>query len=37
MLLGRVLSLRIPAKSIQLGFSAVCIVVAGFLMFKTWM
>ncbi|WP_223455652.1 MULTISPECIES: sulfite exporter TauE/SafE family protein [unclassified Pseudomonas] len=37
MLLGRVLSLRIPAKSIQLGFSAVCIVVAGYLMFKTWM
>ncbi|EXF92966.1 permease [Pseudomonas fluorescens HK44] len=37
MLLGRMLSPRIPAKAIQLGFSAVCIVVAGYLMLKTWM
>jgi uncharacterized protein len=37
MLLGRILSPRIPAKAIQLGFSAVCIVVAGYLMLKTWM
>jgi uncharacterized membrane protein YfcA len=36
MLLGRVLSPKIPAKLIQLGFSAVCIVVAGYLMFKIW-
>ncbi|WP_223524407.1 sulfite exporter TauE/SafE family protein [Pseudomonas sp. A-B-26] len=36
MLLGRVLSPRIPAKSIQQGFSAVCLVVAGYLMLKTW-
>ena len=36
MLLGRVLSPKISAKLIQLGFSSVCIVVAGYLMFKIW-
>jgi uncharacterized membrane protein YfcA len=37
MLLGRVISPKIPTKSIQMGFSAVCIVVAGYLMLKTWL
>lgn len=37
MLLGRILSPRIPAKVIQLGFSAVCIGVACYLILKTWM
>ena len=36
MLLGRMLSPRIPAKAIQLGFSMVCMVVACYLMLKTW-
>ncbi|EPA99484.1 sulfite exporter TauE/SafE family protein [Pseudomonas sp. G5(2012)] len=37
MLLGRILSPRVPAKVIQLGFCAVCVVVASYLMLKTWM
>ncbi|MGY3175708.1 putative membrane protein YfcA [Pseudomonas sp. TE12234] len=36
MLLGRIISPRIPARSIQLGFGAVCMVVAGYLLCKTW-
>lgn len=37
MLLGRVLCPRIPAKAMQLSFSAVCIGVACYLMLRTWM
>lgn len=37
MLLGRMLSPRIPAKAIQLCFSAVCMGVASYLILKTWM
>ena len=37
MLLGRLLSPKLPAKTIQLGFSIVCIGVACYLMLKTWM
>ncbi|WP_449433203.1 sulfite exporter TauE/SafE family protein [Pseudomonas putida] len=37
MLLGRMLSPRIPAKAIQLGFSTVCVGVACYFMGKTWM
>lgn len=36
MLLGRILSSKIPAKAIQLGFAGVCIGVACYLMLKTW-
>ncbi|WP_085726491.1 sulfite exporter TauE/SafE family protein [Pseudomonas sp. R37(2017)] len=37
MLVGRFLAPSIPAKAIQLGFAILCMVIASYLMLKTWM
>jgi uncharacterized membrane protein YfcA len=34
MLVGRRLSFHVPAKGLQVGFASICIVVAGYMLFK---